>query len=160
MSLGIDLLAASEEDGRRAALVDFGPSPTDDDDASMGRKALAKPLFSKPALPIDDEGNAKKKKKTKLKSEVAAAQMRDSLVSEIVGNTRVAQDPFLSIDRGSGENAKGTSRILGIKRKRPGPEVKPRFEEQNEAMVEKGRGESEPSNGQASLSALVEYDSD
>ncbi|KAI1763381.1 DUF455 domain protein [Hypoxylon sp. FL1150] len=158
MSLGIDLLAASEEDERRAALVDFGPSSTDEaGEALMGRKALAKPLFSttsqsKSVLPADD-GKGKKR----LKSEVAAAQMRDHLVSEIVGNTRVAQDPFLSIER---EHAKSTPRIPGIKRKRPGTELDPELEKQDEAVVEKGMIESDTGKRAMPLTALVEYDSD
>ncbi|XXG95591.1 ubiquitin-conjugating enzyme E2 H [Hypoxylon texense] len=161
MSLGMDLLPASEEDARRAALVDFGPSSADgSEDASMGRKALAKPLFfanqPKHAPPADD-GKAKKKR---LKSEVAAAQMRDTLVSEIVGNTRVAQDPFLSVDRGSRENTKSASRITSIKRKRLEAEREPGSEKQDEATAEKGKDESEVSKGASLLTTLVEYDSD
>ncbi|KAI6091684.1 DUF455 domain protein [Hypoxylon rubiginosum] len=159
MSLSIDLLAASEEDGRRAALVDFGPSSTDEGGESMGRKALAKPLFSttslsKPVLPADD-GKAKKR----LKSEVAAAQMRDNLVSEIVGNTRLALDPFL-MNCNNGEYAKSTPKIPGIKRKRPQTELEPKAEIQDQAVVEKGAIESEAGKGATPSAALVEYDSD
>ncbi|KAI0113050.1 DUF455 domain protein [Daldinia grandis] len=171
MSLGIELLAASDEDARRAALVDFGPS-SDAAGGEMGRKALAKPLFptslgsgSGSADTKDDDKRKKKKnaKNKKLKSEVAAAQMKDSLVSEIIGNTRVAQDPFLSLDRSNGDGNKGPSRISGIKRKRREPEQEPESEEHEEAksLEKKGAADVErEGKGTVSLTSLVEYDSD
>ncbi|KAI1416347.1 DUF455 domain protein [Hypoxylon sp. FL1857] len=165
MSLGIDLVAASEEDARRAALVDFGPSSAVED-GETGKKALAKPLFaastSRSETDVKDDGKktGTKSKSKRLKSEVAAAQMRDNLVSEIVGNTRVAQDPFLSLDRNNADIPKGPSRILGIKRKRLESDLE--SEQRNEIESEKGsvtdtRNEGK---GTASLAALVEYDSD
>ncbi|KAI1141357.1 DUF455 domain protein [Hypoxylon sp. FL0543] len=176
MSLGIDLLAASDEDARRAALVDFGPSSsTDAGDGGevMGRKALAKPLFATAHTSSsggrtdakEENGKTKtaatnSKSKKRLKSEVAAAQMRDTLVSEIVGNTRVAQDPFLSLDRGNGDAPKGPSRIPGIKRKRL--ESEPELEQQGELSLDKAASTDTGSEGRAtaSLTALVEYDSE
>ncbi|KAI0846108.1 DUF455 domain protein [Daldinia vernicosa] len=169
MSLGIELLAASDEDARRAALVDFGPSSSDAAGAEMGRKALAKPLFptsSGSGSSADAKDDKRKKTKSnKLKSEVAAAQMRDSLVSEIVGNTRVAQDPFLSLDRSNGDNNKGSSRIAGIKRKRrePEPEPEPESEDHDEPRSSEKRGTADTERegkGAVSLTSLVEYDSD
>lgn len=167
MSLGIDLLAASEEDARRAALVDFGPSSAVED-GEMGRKALAKPLFAASASSSgsdakeDGKKTAAKSKSKRLKSEVAAAQMRDNLVSEIVGNTRVAQDPFLSLDRSNGDTPKGISRIRGIKRKKLEPEPEPELEQENELELEKGSNTDTANEGKgtASSTALVEYDSD
>ena len=82
MSLGIDLLPATEDDARRAALVDFGPA----DESS--EKALSKPLF----------GVAKKEScrpAGKLNAEKVASKQRESLASELMTNTRAAQDPFL-----------------------------------------------------------------
>ncbi|KAI1387663.1 DUF455 domain protein [Hypoxylon trugodes] len=164
MSLGIELLAASEEDARRAALVDFGPS-SDGGQGQMGRKALAKPLFATGANGSnggDSKDDGKKTKNKRLKSEIAAAQTRDSLVSEIMDNTRVSQDPFLALDRGNGETTKGSSRILGIKRKRPeqesgldeeGTPNSSKMEKEVTVDVEKGE-KTVPS------TALVEYDSD
>ncbi|KAI2781212.1 DUF455 domain protein [Daldinia loculata] len=174
MGLGIELLAASDEDARRAALVDFGPS-ADAAGGEMGRKALAKPLFpigsgsgsggSGSADTKDDK--RKKAKSKKLKSEVAAAQMRDSLVSEIVGNTRVAQDPFLSLDRSNGDGNKGPSRIAGIKRKRPerdpdpDPELNSEDHEEPKSSEKRDTTNTErEGKGTASLTSLVEYDSD
>ncbi|KAI2466894.1 DUF455 domain protein [Annulohypoxylon bovei var. microspora] len=170
MSLGIELVAATEEDARRAALVDFRPAAAGD--ADLGRKALAKPLFAVGGAGVgvgvgmdakDDGKNAKGKSK-RLKSEVAAAQMRENLVSEIVGNTRVAQDPFLALDRGGGDVARGSSRIVGIKRKRLESESRPEheLEERNEPDPEKG-GVADTGKGEkgiASSMALVDYDSD
>ncbi|KAK6956837.1 hypothetical protein Daesc_002118 [Daldinia eschscholtzii] len=165
MSLGIELLAASDEDAKRAALVDFGPDAAG---GEMGRKALAKPLFfpsssgtgtSSNSADMKDDKTKKTTKTKKLKSEVAAAQMRDSLVSEIVGNTRVAHDPFLSLDRSNGDSNKGPARIAGIKRKRLESEP-----EEHKEPKPPEKGESDDTDrerkGTVSLTSLVEYDSD
>ncbi|KAI0427908.1 hypothetical protein F5Y09DRAFT_14412 [Xylaria sp. FL1042] len=156
MSLGIDLLPATEEDARRAALVDFGVGGLSD--ASSGRDggntdraanstrakdaALTKPLFAVSSASgninhatvsktgsgtPDAKPEEQQKGKRRLKSEIKASQTRDSLASEITRNTRASRDPFLllysgSESRGIGEgimNSKMTSRIQGIKRKRP-----------------------------------------
>ncbi|KAI1458724.1 DUF455 domain protein [Annulohypoxylon moriforme] len=162
MSLGIELLAANEEDARRAALVDFGPAANGEAEGEMGRKALAKPLFGL-GTNAKEDGKSVKGKSKRLKSEVAAAQMRESLVSEIVGNTRVAQDPFLSLDRGNGEVAKSSPRIMGIKRKRLDSESKQghELEESNEPTSEKGGPDGVGEKEKVTLSAaLVDYESD
>ncbi|KAH9993894.1 CWC16 protein [Xylariaceae sp. FL0662B] len=161
MGLGIDLVPASEEDARRAALVDFGPAVAEGE-RQLGddNKALAKPLFAvagkekeeKKKQPAAPAPNTKKR----LKSEISASQMRDDLVSEIVGNTRVARDPFLVPDR-NGNNTKSSPRVSGIKRKRPGIIIKDdpdiRTDKHNEEETTKGTSSS-------SSAALVEYDSD
>lgn len=107
MSLGIDLVPATEEDSRRAALVDFGPV----DDTAQGR-ALAKPLFG--------GGSSKKpqapSKGVLLKSEKEVSRRKETLVSELIGNTRATQDPFLR-DTRAGET-KPPARLPGVKRKR------------------------------------------
>ncbi|KAK3316231.1 hypothetical protein B0H66DRAFT_286526 [Apodospora peruviana] len=146
MCLGIELLPGTEEDARRAALVDFGDiDDADDDDAvkkKIDAKALAKPLFdhhpSKTSKPKHEgirsqQGRRNgREKPLLLKSEIAVSKMRESLVSEIVGNTRAAKDPFLldfdftakSRDKGGGVNAvsgasSSSSRLPGLlKRKR------------------------------------------
>ncbi|KAI0386325.1 DUF455 domain protein [Hypomontagnella monticulosa] len=170
MSLGIELVAATDEDARRAALVDFGPSSAAEEGAEMGRAALAKPLFgANNSIRSEGEkqkGTNTKTKNKKLKSEVAAAQTRDSLVSEIVGNTRVAQDPFLALDRGNGEGTKGPPRILGIKRKRAEVESEKdtRLDvgEHNGLESEKvgATNTGKEEKGPISSTTLVEYDSD
>lgn len=110
MSLGIDLLPSTEEDSRRAALVDFGPSTTHD-------KALSKPLFKVA------ETSSENSSKPLLKADKEAAKRKDVMVSEFLSNTRTAKDPFLNDTRGEG---KGSVRLPGVKRKRPvqdaGPE--------------------------------------
>ncbi|KAK8120697.1 CWC16 protein [Apiospora kogelbergensis] len=112
MSLGIELVPAHEDDARRAALVEFaGPTAN-----GMGarERVLSKPLFgtngNTAALRNISSSTTSKKR---LKSESTAAQMRDSIVSEIVGNTRAAHDPFLISNPSS-----GVARLSGIKRKR------------------------------------------
>ena len=100
MSLGIDLLPATEDDARRAALVDFGPADESSD------RALSKPLF----------GGARRESLRpagKLKEEKAAAKRRDALASELMTNTRAAQDPFLQ-----GREPRAPARLPGVKRKR------------------------------------------
>ncbi|CAM1506457.1 Fc.00g060980.m01.CDS01 [Cosmosporella sp. VM-42] len=134
MSLGIDILPATEEDARRAALVDFGP-------ADDGRdRALLKPLF----------GDAKKtpsvtKGKAKLKGEKVAERRKETLVSEIVGNTRAAKDPFLLDNRGG--ESKPPPRLPGVKRKR---------NIQDEPVLPPKALVQEP----VASTALVNYDSD
>jgi coiled-coil domain-containing protein 130 len=109
MGLGIELLPATEGDAKRAALVDFGAV----DEEGDVERALARPLFEK-ARGKKEEG--KSTPKGKLKAEMAAGKMRDSLVSEIVGNTRATRDPFLGF--GSKDTPKGPVRPPGLKRKR------------------------------------------
>lgn len=148
MSLGIELLPESEEDARWAKLVDFGTAP--EGVGGAGDRTLARPLFggAKPAVQETKTRDKKTPTKKLLKSEIAASKMRDSLVSEIVGNTRMASDPFL--EPRSRDAMKSTANILpGLKRKRqpenepsPPPEDKP------------------PEKAAATSSALVDYDSD
>ncbi|EMR63985.1 putative duf455 domain protein [Eutypa lata UCREL1] len=173
MSLGIELVPASEEDARRAALVDFGDlavaaaaaaaaTTNTDAPAAADKKALSKPLFGggkgdgdglgsklqqkeKSAAAAnknsrkDEKG---KKNKKRLKSEIAASQIRENFVSEVVGNTRVTRDPFLSQ-----QGKTPAPKILGIKRKRQ--------EEPEEKRIDESS-----TKGAASSAALVEYDSD
>ncbi|KAI1123568.1 CWC16 protein [Nemania abortiva] len=133
MSLGIDLLPATEEDARRAALVDFGVAPALDSSPETNGSgndrisrikdtALMKPLFStrttsgaRNAAPKIDGAATKSNKpgeqkgKNRLRSEIKASQTRESLASTVTRNTRALQDPFLipstpeSRSRGGGE---------------------------------------------------------
>lgn len=165
LGLGIELLPESDEDARRARLVEFGTRPSRGDGA-MGvgvdgeeTTVLAKPLFgggggggrTREEVSVVEEktrsSRGKGKKGRKLKSEVAASRMRDSLVSEIVGNTRLATDPFL--EPRSSKESKSTTLLPGLKRKRdPDEEIGPPTEGR---PVEKATAIS---------SALVDYDSD
>lgn len=152
MGLGIELLPETEEDARRAGLVDFGGAEGEGDGGVD--KALARPLFEA-GPPMKD---AKKKKagegmkakgKGKLKSEIAAAKAREALASEIVSNTRAARDPFL--DFGSRESTpRGPVRLVGLKRKR----------ETDETPKPTPPAEEPAPKAAAATAALVNYDSD
>lgn len=114
-----ELVPEVGEDAIRAKLVDFGGG-----EGSFDR-ALAKPLFGGSKKTADDSGEAKKNTKekkgklnSKLRSEIVATKRREDLVSEIVGNTRAARDPFL--ESGTNISSKSQTQLLpGLKRKRP-----------------------------------------
>lgn len=148
MSLGVDLLPESEEDARWAKLVDFGS--TAEGLGGREEKVLAKPLFggAKPAAQEKSARDSRPAAKKLLKSEVAATKMRESLVSEIVSNTRMASDPFL--EPRSRDPTRSTASFLpGSKRKRQ-PETEPN-----------PLPEDKPAEKAAAVSsALVDYDSD
>ncbi|RYC54984.1 hypothetical protein CHU98_g11223 [Xylaria longipes] len=131
MSLGIDLVPGTEEDARRAALVDFGVAAalhiSDMDDTEKGGNdgarqtrikdaALTKPLFASTSVagtintPAKTVGTPKPGDgKKRLKADIKASQTRESLASTVTRNTRASQDPFLlssisvSEPRGGGE---------------------------------------------------------
>jgi coiled-coil domain-containing protein 130 len=110
MSLGIDILPGTEEDTRRAALVDFGPVAE--------RDPLSKPLFKSSTDHKKPPASTSTSKM--LKSEKEAARRKESLVSELVGNTRAAKDPFLQETRtgsGNGESRR-LARFPDVKRRR------------------------------------------
>lgn len=118
-----ELAPEVEEDGIRAKLVDFG-GEAGDGERTLD-KALAKPLFGEsnkaPDGPRETKKDGREKKgkpKRQLKSEMAATKRREELVSEIIGNTRAARDPFL--DFGTSAASKQPTPLLpGLKRKRP-----------------------------------------
>ncbi|KAH8157026.1 hypothetical protein CIB48_g11218 [Xylaria polymorpha] len=117
MSLGIDLVPATEEDARRAALVDFGIAAaaldvgdTEEEESSNdgARKAritdaaLTKPLFAAASMvgststPATTDGTPKPGEgKKRLRADIKASQTRESLASTVTRNTRASQDPFL-----------------------------------------------------------------
>jgi coiled-coil domain-containing protein 130 len=176
MSFGIDLLPASEDDARRARLVEFGETGGGDDGdggvAAADKKALAKPLFTMTTtanLKSKTNANHARHEKSrskpgatpKLKAEKKAAQTRDSFVSAVMGNTRVAQDPFLNGSRVA--EAKGLARLPGVKRKRSsrGHEDEPAVKA---TMVDKAEVADEPpdkvENAGTASNLLVDYGSD
>ncbi|KAK7223479.1 hypothetical protein V2G26_011482 [Clonostachys chloroleuca] len=113
MSFGYDLLPATEEDARRAALVDFDPEGGSK--GIEGSKALAKPLFQTTKNKEPTSSNSKTR--GVLKAEKEASARKKDFVSEVMGNTRLAQDPFLNSTRAP--DTKGPPRLPGVKRKRP-----------------------------------------
>ncbi|KAK5662028.1 hypothetical protein OQA88_10140 [Cercophora sp. LCS_1] len=138
LGLGIEVLPGTEEDARRAGLVDFGQ--VEGDDGGVDR-ALKRGLFEG----ANDTKTKEKGKKKKLKADLTADRTRQSLADEVVGNTRAAKDPFLAF--GSKDGPKGAARIPGLKRKRPA----------------EGAGPAERSPEKVSpltSKALVEYGSD
>ncbi|PNY26858.1 Uncharacterized protein TCAP_03219 [Tolypocladium capitatum] len=133
MSLSIDLVPATEDDARRAALVDFAPA-----DESRDR-ALSRPLF----------GGAKRKPQRpcpagRLKEEKEASRRKDSLASELLTNTRAAKDPFLHKAR----QPRAPPRLPGVKRKRAAS-----------AEPDSSPAKAQPQ-GTSVSSGLVQYDSD
>ncbi|KAM0331687.1 hypothetical protein ACHAQA_003366 [Verticillium albo-atrum] len=153
MGLEIELLPAVEEDARRAALVEFGG---DGDVVGGGAsRALAKPLFvkdkSKAKASGSDDGKRKAVALATPKSKLLASQRREGFVAEIVGNTRLATDPFLVDGKSSGPSAaKPKGLIPGIKRKRESATE----DGERQPAREPPRQDTAPSTG------LVAYDSD
>ncbi|KAK5987805.1 Coiled-coil domain-containing protein [Cladobotryum mycophilum] len=117
MSLGMDILPETEEDARRAALVDFGAL----DETDSTDRALSKPLFASKKPTTTQSSSSSSKAKTtapKLKSEKQASKRKENLVSKLMSNTRAAQDPFL-INSRTGTDDKLSAKLLpGVKRKR------------------------------------------
>ncbi|KAK4187183.1 hypothetical protein QBC35DRAFT_499239 [Podospora australis] len=127
MGLGIELLPESQDDTRRAALIEFGGGVDEDTEEGdkIAEKALAKPLFGSSTELVTAEH--KKPQKKMLKTEMAASKIKKSLVSEIVSNTRAARDPFLGFGDNNNNsnnnhtqkgNGGGGSLLPGLKRKR------------------------------------------
>ncbi|KAL8878218.1 MAG: hypothetical protein Q9198_003926 [Flavoplaca austrocitrina] len=107
MSLGMDLLAESEEDRRRAGYVDFG---VEDGEMAVA-KATSKPLFGASVPKLDDGSKAKTPATTKTVK--AVQDHREKLRMELGNNTRAAVDPFLHSEKPS------TLNTPVIKRKKP-----------------------------------------
>jgi coiled-coil domain-containing protein 130 len=114
LGFGFDLLPASADDATRASLIDFGSAHDDETTGPHNDMALAKPLFGVSASTAIPSG---KKKVPVLKAEKRATQSKASLVSAIMGNTRVVQDPFLN-KGGKVLDTKLQDHIPGVKRKR------------------------------------------
>ena len=164
MSLGVDLLPESEDDRARAALVDFGPvvdSYEDEDGGAAsgagGSKALSKPLFKTAA---SSKASSRKASPAKgvLKAERVAAKRKDDFVTELMDNTRAVQDPFLNA-----KDAKGPSRLPGVKRKRDTADIERDSRPSLEAANSRARAEELPPTTTTTVSAssaLVDYDSD
>jgi len=98
MSLGIELLEATDEDVRRAGFVEFGS--TDIGLEGAVTRATTKPLF----LTTRETPSSKASKSSK----------SSLLEQELVSNTRARLDPFVASEKILDERLS-----LGIKRKRP-----------------------------------------
>lgn len=166
MGLGIDLLPENEEDARRARLIEFGraPSPPVGNNGADGKTekvVLTKPLFGG-ASDDKNAGNIKSDKKTTgghdvgkkkapkmLKSEIVASKRKETFMSEVMGNTRIASDPFLEPRNGRESSKPGGVLLPGLKRKREaGKEPSPTVEDKPPEKVA------------VTSAGLVDYDSD
>lgn len=176
LGLGMEVLPGTEDDARRAGLVDFGVGSLDDDDDDDGEtrkdKALIKPLFGTSATTTTDHADslsrskAKEKRRDKdkvskkrLKSELKASKTRASLASEVAVNARASLDPFLVSAK---DRSCWTPRIQGIKRKRTTPIHTPESSDVREDGERTGDGD-DMGPGTTTCGekmVLVEYDSD
>lgn len=158
MGLAIDLLPPTETDALRASLVEFGTA-SGDDAGRRSDRALARPMFA----PRTGDGprrdaatrsrsvpssSSSREPRRKLKSEALAHKRKESLVSEIIGNMRVAQDPFLDARRGA-DTPRQDAKFAGVKRKQPKPV--------DDAPALEG---GEANAAAATASGLVNYDSE
>jgi coiled-coil domain-containing protein 130 len=92
LSLGIDLVEETEEDGMRAKLVEFG-EPVE---TMSGHKPMFETAQEEPhSIPAKD-GGKRGKKPTAAELD---AQKRARLSQTLSGNTRAAMDPFLSSEQ-------------------------------------------------------------
>lgn len=174
MGLGIELLPESEEDARRARLVEFGrraPSPLlngeeggrEDGKGEAEKVVLARPLFGGSGTTKNGDsenatdmtnGNGKKQPPLpkKLKSEVVASKRKELLVSEIMGNTRLVSDPFLEPRSRESPKSSGGVLLPGLKN------VKRKREVERESSP---TSEEKPPEKMAIVSSgLVDYESD
>lgn len=101
MSLGIELVDETEEDRRRAEIVDFGEDQNLAE--SMATRATrVRPMFEDRSRNSSSKPEKRgKREKGIIKPGKARATLRvtdrkDSLRSELTGNTRAAMDPFLN----------------------------------------------------------------
>ncbi|KAL8947187.1 MAG: hypothetical protein Q9222_006503 [Ikaeria aurantiellina] len=138
MSLGMELLAESEEDRRRAGFIEFGAVDGD----IAGAKAKSKPLFSD--LSATERSPVIRGKVSKATKAAAEAQKRRAnLQLELGNNTRAAIDPFLNVEKLS------STAVPLVRRKSP--------EKTDEQEIEAVGPESSVKSQSV---ALVDYDSD
>jgi hypothetical protein len=82
---------------------------------------MSKPLFATENTRHPGKSVKEVRSKGKLKSEIAAEKRTKSIVSEIIGNTRMMQDPFIQAMKWT-DSSKTMGRISGVKRKKPSDE--------------------------------------
>jgi coiled-coil domain-containing protein 130 len=143
MSLGIELLPGTEEDTKRAALVDFGAATT----ADTSHKALSKPLFNSKGTKNRVDALIRSKPTT------TPLKRKEHLAFEVSANTRLKQDPFL-FDQRSPATSKRPNLLSAVKRKRTKQD-----EDRAEETVPLEKPPSVTSASSAK-SVLVNYDSD
>ncbi|CAN8097675.1 unnamed protein product [Discula destructiva] len=156
--LGIDLVEETEEDGRRARLVEFGRRPEGKEERVLGRplfetdsSAVTGPVNKLTAAATTYRAPARKL----LKSEVAASKRKESLVSEIVGNTRMVRDPFLEERRGTNKAGGSISAAATAAAAITMPRLKRKRDTEREPSLSAEERPAEKVGG-----GLVDYDSD
>lgn len=149
MSLGIHLLEETEDDRRRAALVEFGDLGGNDPVA----KAEARPLFAGVRLKTVKPGNHRVKKSRKAKALEEAERRRETLRLTLSDNTRALVDPFLVGEKTWGSVSGHVQIPSGIKRKKL-------MSERNSSVDSKAPSEPTISGVAVAPGALVDYDSD
>lgn len=138
MSLGLDLLEETEEDRRRASLVDFGDFNVE----NAIDRAKSKPLFGDKSVLTASPG----KKTTKITPASQARLTKEKLRHELEINTRAVVDPFLIADKSIAPAAA----ILPLVRRKTGLNEAPAPSVNTSSGVE----------SQSTSLALVDYDSD
>ncbi|KAF2434138.1 hypothetical protein EJ08DRAFT_606109, partial [Tothia fuscella] len=112
LGLGFEILDATQEDKKRAGLVEFG------DADGVGLKAIArsttKPLFESPSITKAEKTSKVKKTKAELKTE----RTKTTFQQEIKGNTRATKDPFLLQGHLVTKERPTSALFNGLKRKR------------------------------------------
>lgn len=152
LGLGMELLDETEDDKRRAELVDFGSTELDTS------AVVKRPLFA------DAEKTASSKvmdRKGLTKAEKEATVRKEKLAHEIRGNTRAVMDPFLSNQNRTKADVKAG--LLRPKRKRADAEVeKTAASTVDEQVVSRRAVESRPPSHAAKTFSLglAEYDDD
>jgi coiled-coil domain-containing protein 130 len=150
-SLGLDIVDETEADRTRASITDFSASSQNNEHL----ESIAwKPIFQ--VAPSEERVESSQGPK-RLKAEVKAEKSRQMLRRALVDNTKAAIDPFLKTE--DGLSSKTTFSLL--KRKRPeqddskdGVTATTSGGETHEPTIEHA------SKKPATLSALVDYDSD
>lgn len=149
MSLGIELLAETEEDRKRAALVEFG------DLGGNGAiaKAEARPLFETTNSKRVAPKKHRIKRSRKVQALEEAAKRRETLRLTLSDNTRAVIDPFLVAEKTWGSTSGHGNILSGIKRKKG-------IGEQKSSLNDEDRSEGTMPGAETSTLALVDYDSD
>ena len=140
LSFGFDLLAETEEDRRRARLIDYGNTSQEFSVSKINSRAL---------FPDNVPANASSRHKAKSEKLPTGEKTRLQLQKDIRDNTRAAIDPFLRSDKSVFSAVKP---IRGIRRKRSPVRNEP----------DKSRSDSLPcvTNGGTTATSLVDYESD
>ncbi|KAL4810906.1 CWC16 protein [Aspergillus unguis] len=162
MSLGIEIVDEREEDGLRAAMVEFDEAGgRGGGNGSSGLRS--KPMFETKALTLGTK-SGDKKKNGKRKPADLIAERKAMFRSELAGNTRAAVDPFLNGDTASAwepevKKRKGSNKA-GSEGKKDSERVPGDASRSTSNDPGSPKGASEESKQQNISVSLVDYGSD